>query len=104
MSAIDVHPGQNMEIAYSLYDALVSIDVPADRARAVVGAMERDMLNQVVMKGELRAELQLIRQEISSSRELLARDIQHQTTVMTVRLGSMIGAGFALLYALQRFS
>ncbi len=68
------------------------------------------MLNQVVMKGELRAELQLLRQEITSTRELLARDIQsihermsHQTTVMTVRLGSMIGAGFALLYALQRF-
>ena len=29
-------------------------------------------------------------------RDILSRDIQHQTTVMTVRLGSMIGAGFAL--------
>jgi len=87
-----------MEHLYSLYDALVSIQVPPDRARAVVDAMERDMRDQLASKSDLH-----------HVRELLSRDIQatqvridHQTTVMTVRLGSMIGAGFVLLYALQR--
>jgi len=60
------------------------------------------MTNQLATKSELRSELQLVRQEITATRELLSKDIQNQTTVMTVRLGSMIGAGFVLLYALQR--
>ena len=90
--------GRFMDHLYSLYDALVSIHVPPDRARAVVDAMERDMRDQLATKTDLH-----------HLRELLSRDIQatqaridHQTTVMTVRLGSMIGAGFVLLYALQR--
>jgi hypothetical protein len=60
--------------------------------------MERDMRDQLASKSDLH-----------HVRELLSRDIQatqvridHQTTVMTVRLGSMISAGFVLLYALQR--
>jgi len=91
-----------VEHLYSLYDALVSINIPPDRARAVAHAMERDMTNQLATKSELRSELQLVRQEITATRELLSKDIQNQTTVMTVRLGSMIGAGFMLLYTLQR--
>jgi hypothetical protein len=88
---------------YSLYDALVSINVPNDRARAVVDAMERDMLSELVTKTEFKAELQLLRHEMATMRDLLSKDIQHLSTVMTVRLGSLIGAGFVLLYALQRF-
>ena len=33
----------SVDYLYSLYDALVSINVPSDKARAVVDAMERDM-------------------------------------------------------------
>ena len=32
-----------MEFLYSLYDALIGIHVPGDKARPVVDAMERDM-------------------------------------------------------------
>ena len=92
-----------MDHLYSLYDALVSINVPNDRARAVVDAMERDMLSELVTKTEFKAELQLLRHEMGTMRDLLSKDIQHLSTVMTVRLGSLIGAGFVLLYALQRF-
>ena len=35
---------------YSLYDALVSISVPSDKARAVVDAMERDMSTALATK------------------------------------------------------
>ncbi len=60
------------------------------------------MTSQLATKSELKSELQLLRQELTATRDLLSKDIQNQTTVMTVRLGSMIGAGFVLLYALQR--
>ena len=91
-----------MEHLYSLYDALISIQVPPDKARAVVNAMERDMTSQLATKSELRSELQVLRLEMTATRDLLSKDIQNQTTVMTMRLGSMIGAGLVLLYALQR--
>ncbi|MFO1456497.1 MAG: hypothetical protein U1F18_09635 [Steroidobacteraceae bacterium] len=42
-----------MSYLYSLYDALVSINVPSDKARAVVDAMERDMLTQLASKSDL---------------------------------------------------
>ena len=60
-----------MDYLYSLYDALVSINVPNDKARAVVDAMERDMGTTIATK----TDLQLLRQELVAtlaSREDLA--------------------------------
>lgn len=54
--------GIAVEVLYSLYDALVSIKVPADNARAVVGALERDMSNTLATK----ADLQVLRQELTA--------------------------------------
>ncbi len=51
-----------MDYLYSLYDALVSIHVPNDKARAVVDAMERDMGTTIATK----ADLQLLRQEMAT--------------------------------------
>ena len=55
-----------MDYLYSLYDALVSIHVPNDKARAVVDAMERDMGTTIATK----ADLQLLRQEIATKVDL----------------------------------
>ena len=44
---------QVMNYLYSLYDALVSISVPADKARAVVDAMEREMGTTLATKRDL---------------------------------------------------
>jgi isopropylmalate/homocitrate/citramalate synthase len=43
-----------MDYLYSLYDALVSINVPNDKARAVVDAMERDMGTTIATKTDLQ--------------------------------------------------
>jgi hypothetical protein len=43
-----------------LYDALVSINVPTDKARAVVDAMERDIGTTLATKSDL----QLLRHEL----------------------------------------
>jgi len=42
-----------VDFLYSLYDALVSINVPNDKARAVVDAMERDMATTLATKQDL---------------------------------------------------
>jgi len=72
-----------MDYLYSLYDALVSINVPSEKARAVVDAMERDMGTTLATKQDLKLlEHQLagmrteLRQEIGSLRSDLAKDLQ----------------------------
>ena len=42
-----------MNSLYSLYDALVGIDVPGDKALAVVDAMEREMATNLATKMDL---------------------------------------------------
>ena len=43
-----------VDYLYSLYDALVSINVPNHKARAVVDAMERDMATTIATKADLQ--------------------------------------------------
>jgi hypothetical protein len=57
-----------VDYLHSLQDALVSINVPNDKARAVVDAMERDMGTTIATK----TDLQLLRQELIAS--LASRD------------------------------
>ena len=70
-----------MDYLYSLYDALVSIHVPNDKARAVVDAMERDMGTTIATKSDLqllqqatKADLQLLRQDTKADLQLLRQD------------------------------
>ncbi len=95
-----------VDYLYSLYDALVSINVPNDKARAVVDAMERDMATTIATKSDLqllRADLHqecaLIRQEcalIRKDMEIMAATI---STNIIVRTGSMLVVAIGLLFA-----
>jgi hypothetical protein len=83
---------------YSLYDALVSIHVPSDKARAVVDAMERDMGTTLATKQDLKLlEHQLagvrteLRQEIENRYELLSREIGSLRADMNKDIGSLRG-------------
>jgi hypothetical protein len=114
-----------MDYLYSLYDALVSINVPSDKARAVVDAMERDMgttlatkqdllllatrqdllLTQqdvALLRQEMRQEFQLVRQEIGNRYVLLDQKIDTMQLRLTVKLGSMLIVGFGLTIAAFR--
>jgi len=54
--------GVETSFEFALYDALVSIDVPADQARAVIDALEHDMGSTLATKQDilmLRQELKL---------------------------------------------
>jgi hypothetical protein len=95
-----------VDYLYSLYDALVSIQVPNDKARAVVDAMERDMATTIATKSDLK----LLKQELTATINeglgsvrqeiaLVRKDFELLRTEMTVRLGSMVVAGCGLLFA-----
>ncbi len=100
-----------MDYLYSLYDALVSINVPNDKARAVVDAMERDMGTTIATKSDL----QMLRQElvamignlatreetqdVRSDIALVRKDLEILSAAMTLRLGSMLIVGLGLLFA-----
>ena len=84
-----------MDQLYSRYDALVSINVPTDKARAVVEAMERDMSMVIATKSDL----QLLKAELRQDIALVRKDLELLSTTMTVRLGSMLMLGLGVLFA-----
>jgi hypothetical protein len=84
-----------VDYLYSLYDALVSINVPNDKARAVVDAMERDMGTTLATK----TDLQLLRQEFRQEMTLTRKDMEILGTSITVRLGSILVVGLGILFA-----
>jgi hypothetical protein len=106
-----------VDYLYSVYDALVSINVPNDKARAVVDAMEREMGTTLATKtdldhlrGEVRQEIALVRKDLEifsgSVRGEIAgvrKDLELLSTTMTVRLGSMLVVGFGLTIAALKF-
>ena len=98
-----------MDYLYSLYDALVSINVPSDKARAVVDAMERDMGTTLATKQDLeilRRDIEnrfvLVEQKIDTLRHDVSRDFAAQDLKMTVKLGSILFVGFGLTIAALR--
>lgn len=116
---------RNVDYLYSLYDALVSINVPGDKARAVVDAMERDMGTTLATKQDLlllaskedhlllKQDVALLRQEMVGLHAGLRQEIEGRYTLLdqkldtvqlriTVRLGSMLIVGFGLAIAAIR--
>ncbi|TAK51566.1 MAG: hypothetical protein EPO25_16125 [Gammaproteobacteria bacterium] len=98
-----------MDYLYSLYDALISIDVPGDKARAVVDAMERDMgttlatkVDLQILRQEVENRLALVTRDIASLRNDMTRDLEALRLSMTVRLGSMLLVGFGTTLAALR--
>jgi len=104
-----------MDYLYSLYDALVSINAPNDKARAVVDAMERDMSTTIATKvdlqvlrqdmatrsdlADLRQEQALLRKDLEALAGGFRKDLELLSTTMTVRLGSMLMIGFGVMIA-----
>jgi hypothetical protein len=95
-----------VDYLYSLYDALVSINVPNDKARAVVDAMERDMAMTMatkadlqLLKQELKADIAELRHEVRQDIALVRKDMELLSTAITVRTGSMLFVAMGLLFA-----
>jgi hypothetical protein len=92
----------SMNALYSLYDALVSINVPADKARAVVSAMEHDMTTLLATKADLSNTQLLLKQEIAALRDSVKKDLELLQSSMTIRLGTMLVVSMGLLLGALR--
>lgn len=110
-----------MHALYSLYDALRDIDVPPDKAKAVVSALEQEMSSILATKSDLQNIQLLLRQEvcaardalkqelasldkkIDSTRELLEQKLTHGLdelrSSMIIKLGSLYFVGMGMLFA-----
>jgi len=88
-----------MSFEFTLYDALVSIDVPADKARAVIDALEHDMGSTLVTKQDLDHLKELFTRDIERLNERVGRDMELLRSSMTVRLGSIQVVAAGLLFA-----
>ena len=84
-----------MSFQFTLYDALVGIEVPVDKARAVIDALERDMGSTLATKQDVL----LLKQEIQSLKEQVGRDMEILRLSMTVRLGSIQVVAAGVLFA-----
>jgi hypothetical protein len=85
---------------------LVSINVPSDKAWAVVDAMERDMLTQLASKSDLENLRLSVKSDIDAMGvrvDALRRELRLEQEVlrssMTIRLGSMLVVGLGVLFA-----
>jgi len=84
-----------MSFQFSLYDPLVSVDVPPDKARAVIDALESDMGATLATKADVR----LLQRDIDQLRKDVERDLELLRSSMTVRLGSIQVVTAGLLFA-----
>ena len=98
-----------MNYLYSLYDALVSINVPSEKARAVVDAMERDMGTTLatkqdldILRRDMKSRFELVDQKIENLRTKLESKIDGLEHRMTIKLGSMMIVGVGLAIAVLR--
>jgi hypothetical protein len=71
-----------MGVVYSMYDALVSINVPTEKAKAVIDAMEREMMEKVATKADLEHMRALLSKDIEQVNERIA----NQTHAITLRV------------------
>lgn len=87
-----------MNFAISLYDALVSINVPAEKAKAVVNALEQDMTTLLATKDDLKT----LSFKITALSTEFNLKLKAQTNSIVIRLGAIIIATAAALEALHR--
>lgn len=91
-----------MEFNYALYDALVSINVPSEKARTVVEAMERDMGTTLATKTDVQLlEEKLLRfdQKMEAGFKSVAKDMEVLRSSMLVQMGSVQVVTIGLLFA-----
>ena len=117
-----------MGFEFTLYDALLSIDVPAQKARAVIDALEHDMGSTLATKQDIANLALATKQDIASlalatkqdiatlaldianlalttkqDLLLLRQELEHRIdllqSTMTIRLGSILVVAMGLLFA-----
>ena len=80
-----------MKTELALYQALISINVPEQKANAVIEALETDMLSRLATKADLTAPAAEFKSEISQLEVKL-----------TIRMGVMLSAAVGVMIAAMK--
>ena len=102
-----------MKTPVSLYDALMSVQVPGDKARTVAEALESGMSVHLATRQDLpllrkdvdllRKDMDtgfaLVREEMKAGLALVKAEFKQDLTQQTVRLGVMMAGALTLLFA-----
>jgi hypothetical protein len=92
-----------MDFAISLYDALVAINVPADKAKAVVSALEHDMTTALATKDDLKALSDTMSFRFAAQTTEFDLKLKAQTNSIVIRLGAIVITAMAALEALHKY-
>ena len=92
-----------MHFAIAVYDALIAINVPAEKAKAVVTALEHDMTTELATKADLRHLSESLDVKLTAMSAMFDLRLKAQTNSIVIRLGAIIIATFAGLEALHKF-
>ena len=104
-----------MSVVYSLYDALVSINVPDDKAKAVIDAMEREVMDKIATKADVEHLRAATKADLTHMQEILSKDmlltrsdmerrIDKLGSQLTTRLGSLAVVLTGILFGLLKLT
>lgn len=82
-----------MKTELALYQALISINVPEEKANAVIEALEADMLSRLATKTDLTAATAEVKIEIAQ----FDAKIAEFDSRLTIRMGLMLSASVGVL-------
>ncbi|MCF5508352.1 MULTISPECIES: hypothetical protein [Pseudomonas] len=85
-----------MKTELALYQALISINVPEQKANAVIDALEADMFSRLATKSDITA----LRTDLVAE---LKTDISQLEVKLTIRMGVMLSAAVGVLIASIKF-
>jgi hypothetical protein len=86
------------------YDALVSINVPDEKAKAVIDAMEREMMEKIATKADLAHVREILSKDIDRLEERVKSQLATLETRLTVRLGTIAVVLNGILFGLLKLT
>ncbi len=84
-----------MKTELALYQALISINVPEQKANAVIAALEADMFSRLATKSDIAA----LRTDLSAD---LRTEISQLEVKLTIRMGVMMSATAGVMIAAMK--
>lgn len=88
-----------MKTELALYQALISINVPEQKANAVIDAWESDMISRLATKADLTAATAELKTEIAK----LDTKIAQLDSRLTIRMGFMLSAAVGVAVTAMKF-
>jgi hypothetical protein len=72
-----------MGVVYSMYDALVSINIPDEKAKAVIDALEREMMDKLATKADIAHFTEALSKDIRALEAATKADFAHFTGALS---------------------